>query len=43
MKNGGKNIYSVRRFIHKRIENTLKPWFHEKIIVLTMALKAKML
>ena len=30
MNNDEKNIHPVRRFIDKRTENTLKPWFHEK-------------
>ena len=38
-----KNIHPVRRFVDKRTENTLKLWFHEKIVVLTMALKEKIL
>lgn len=30
MNNDEKNIHPVRRFIDKRTENPLKPWFHEQ-------------
>ena len=43
MNNGEKNIHLIRRFIDKRTENTLKNGFMKKIIVLTIAVKAKML